>query len=996
MPFEKKCASAGLHHDWEVSTQGTKLTTKVTAAVRQKLLKLCGRETDYWKSHPSFCETCVYLCNLWFPETSAPSESSEKPEVPVESGDEPPRKVTKIEQLSTSHAGQLPLVQSQTTEIDRSDVNKAYELGASQYRQFKEITMQEARLKDIGHMVNFEEHCGFKDVETVIAFICGLTGQPLPARDLPNALSYQLRKTLESLMDLTSEKMILPLHLRESVILYALTGSRLALKIISAAGPHASYQAVKNWLGKLAMQNQEIPEGDVIITFDNNQVIQRRWRVKLKHGVQCNVVTIIVVFCVNENGELQFNTEYKPSQWSQKPLTTEEINELKFIDQNKVHKETHYAHLSAFLEAKIKEVASQQTSHGTSCHDLIDDEVQKTEKALLYKKCYNCNFAEVPKSKHTCPRCRVNLTKAKLKSLGLEDDGSVSAISLEESTDSASKTSSLTRVFVAQSASQCRAKLSYSTTDEQEVTGTGNFTSKQLLSPTVKVLEPAYVNPCGYEPVATVLRNIKTKCKIGDDESSRKWVQVVCDGIPYNLCRRIIRTFHLCSICKVSLDGFDKCAAHANSMHEGLNPTFQKEFDWVLLIPGAGHIEMNMLKGLVELLWDVIWKDLAICLNFRSESALSFCKKVNDHHKGWTLLLIARDSITSELIVPFVRANMCEDAPDLSVSAFIKFTMNATDPNYSFMCDVMFDIIDALFMFREGIRGGIVEFTQAALAKYAKLWSGRRHPLYRELEAAHHVLLARMPDEVRNFVLHNMSINTTGNPNTGEGADFRLEEVNKQIQFWLPNIPSPKDWKMVCCNYSDLATLRRNTFLHMDVKDPNQPTSRRRQDLSKEIVAFRAVIRKQKYLMSPHEPKSHKSLMGDPLDNNLVNFCKDAREKRALYIEKFLCHEVTDSLRKASPPAYSEPAVFITEQEREEFHSVANKTIVEIKLLISTKLEEISSESTRAELQSAWEGLKGRRSTKAVFLNFFNELEEYVRSDEQEEYINSATGDCDD
>ena len=58
------------------------------------------------------------------------------------------------------------------------------------------------------------------------------------------------------------------------------------------------------------------------------------------------------------------------------------------------------------------------------------------------------------------------------------------------------------------------------------------------------------------------------------------------------------------------------------------------EFDWVMLQPGMGHVEMNMVKGVIEFAWDVFWKEISICLNFRSEAALHCAKKVSDHHKG--------------------------------------------------------------------------------------------------------------------------------------------------------------------------------------------------------------------------------------------------------------------------------------------------------------------------------------------------------------------------
>ena len=106
---------------------------------------------------------------------------------------------------------------------------------------------------------------------------------------------------------------------------------------------------------------------------------------------------------------------------------------------------------------------------------------------------------------------------------------------------------------------------------------------------------------------------------------------------------------------------------------------------------------MKMVKGIVELTWDVFWRELAILRNFKSESALACSKKVFGHHKGWTLCRISRIAVTQELILPYVRQQLAAANPNLSASAFLKFVMNCTDPNYTVMCDIMFELLDSIF-----------------------------------------------------------------------------------------------------------------------------------------------------------------------------------------------------------------------------------------------------------------------------------------------------------
>ena len=101
------------------------------------------------------------------------------------------------------------------------------------------------------------------------------------------------------------------------------------------------------------------------------------------------------------------------------------MEKLKYYDQDKEVKETHYMHLIAFLEKEIQLVAEEQSSDNK---DHIDRQVALQRKALIYKSCYNCNFEEIPKLTHTCPMCQTNVTKAKMKAMGLDDNGHLTDI----------------------------------------------------------------------------------------------------------------------------------------------------------------------------------------------------------------------------------------------------------------------------------------------------------------------------------------------------------------------------------------------------------------------------------------------------------------------------------------------------------------------------------------------------------------------------------------
>ena len=74
--------------------------------------------------------------------------------------------------------------------------------------------------------------------------------------------------------------------------------------------------------------------------------------------------------------------------------------------------------------------------------------------------------------------------------------------------------------------------------------------------------EPVLVNPNSYDSVKTVLDEYKHCHKIGE---AREWVLLGCDGPPYRMANIII---------------------DAN----------KEEYDWVSLVPGLGHLNMNCSK----------------------------------------------------------------------------------------------------------------------------------------------------------------------------------------------------------------------------------------------------------------------------------------------------------------------------------------------------------------------------------------------------------------
>ena len=222
------------------------------------------------------------------------------------------------------------------------------------------------------------------------------------------------------------------------------------------------------------------------------------------------------------------------------------------------------------------------------------------------------------------------------------------------------------------------------------------------------------------------------------------------------------------------------------------------DFDWVLLISGPGHIEMNMLKTEVELVWDILWLDLVQLMQFKSENALKALKaaqRISDHHKGWQLAVVARDSLYKELDGSIRERATRDRKPKCACNKFPEMYHVGTKCNihlYKWCCFWMF---------------GFHVYVQARHQRWStsigRVWTWQvfkvlvcPKSLHRELEISYNIILARLPDNERPYSCEvTYSMHLTGIEGTAEGPEFRLK-VNRRIQQWLPKCPYGTDWEI--------------------------------------------------------------------------------------------------------------------------------------------------------------------------------------------------------
>ncbi len=728
--FQQSCYSADLHVNWGISNDGALTSSAlIRKSTVDKLLELTNKSEKagtYKNSRQlRFCNYCLEEVVNRYPGLVSENESNDHEDHGYHSKNKEKDKFVNITNPAFCDL----------TPKERACL--AYNLGKYEHDiVLEQLRAESTDKKELMEPLNLD-FLLTKHNATVVNFVAGVGNKPYicdTRLDQNGKLlmftkkdQYHLYKTVESIFNYVDSRCLLPLHLQESLVLYTSTGSKMALQITNIGSAHASYHMVRSILNILGSTDPKVPKGDSIAVFDNNQIINRPWRVKLGAKYVVNIVTMVVLFEISPDGNLQHQEHLIPAHWTKTPLTEYQVQHVKSVDQCPETKAVHEKHLNPFLSDQLKIVVKEQNWKGNKWQDDIDLMVHEQKKEKQFQMCHSCRFEETPHGKRNCIKCNKNLRESEKNAIGVTNRGTfVEKISRKYrkhedrvmlSTDQSGNTVLYTERQVAD--------------PDAEYTRFECKNADKVVKSNLQ--KPIFENPCSYPAVVVALQGIGERGKIKqymdteDQNSGREWLAVYCDGVPYDLASRILKCCFRCRDCNTLLYGTDMCNEHKNATDHS---DFLEEFKWLLLKPGPGHIEMNMLKALVELLWEVFWREMVKIFNFTSEAALKSAKKVGDHHKGMTLARIARQAITRELLVPYVRMSLSSsDNTNMSPAHFLKFVMSQVkNKTYLFMSDITFELMDSMFLYHCGIRCGDQEFMEAGRNKFAKVWYGRRHP----------------------------------------------------------------------------------------------------------------------------------------------------------------------------------------------------------------------------------------------------------------------------
>ncbi|VDH89381.1 Hypothetical predicted protein, partial [Mytilus galloprovincialis] len=103
-------------------------------------------------------------------------------------------------------------------------------------------------------------------------------------------------------------------------------------------------------------------------------------------------------------------------------------------------------------------------------------------------------------------------------------------------------------------------------------------------------------------------------------KSKRKWTVLGCDALPYTIGNKVIDNHMVCPECYMEFEDITDFEEHRNYRGHCEDIPLKKcrKYNNILLLPGQGHYEINMVKALFKLLWDIGLIDLAKMLGFSS------------------------------------------------------------------------------------------------------------------------------------------------------------------------------------------------------------------------------------------------------------------------------------------------------------------------------------------------------------------------------------------
>ena len=164
----------------------------------------------------------------------------------------------------------------------------------------------------------------------------------------------------------------------------------------------------------------------------------------------------------------------------------------------------------------------------------------------------------------------------------------------------------------------------------------------------------------------------------------------------------------VCNICGEEINKGDMRFKMWNSFlvkHKNkCSGSFELLFSNLMLVPGPGHIELNLARLLFRFLWQPFLSHFVKCLGFRAVKAQQVVLNGVDHHCCKQLFSSCFEALSKELLVPYTRYCI-EKGEEASNDGYEERVDNfVDDPTYMFLYYVTSTYLLGFHLYNEATR----------------------------------------------------------------------------------------------------------------------------------------------------------------------------------------------------------------------------------------------------------------------------------------------------
>ena len=385
--------------------------------------------------------------------------------------------------------------------------------------------------------------------------------------------------SIEQVMYTRNLNIITLFSFNRNLVLYSVTNSKELSTMNKKWEGCGSSRTLSNMICE-PVPPLECPNEDLFNTINNNQKVSiHSGHIREGSKVPVSVCTSMCHIVPQPKMYLQYSDSLNPENWRNLTPSNKLLKKVKELKNSCVTEFQRYRGL--FIEEMIKFVVKEQKID--SLLDYVDIAVANEGKINTCSKCSNTYIKEIS----ICPSCQFD------------------ANNYPQNFD-----------------------LCYRTV------------SKHLVEkPIVDIGKPCMVNPNSFDSLKNVLNHVSATNKLSKNESNCKWTLLICDGVPYTIPSNLQDKYLFCNICKeeiknmVDIEELEKMKSEHAALHQNETCTFHNLFHNIILLPGPGHLELNMGRLLLKLLWVPFLNKIVEFLGFYTEKAQLIVKNGIDHHR---------------------------------------------------------------------------------------------------------------------------------------------------------------------------------------------------------------------------------------------------------------------------------------------------------------------------------------------------------------------------